>query len=186
MTFEDTHHVPGAAAPFDLTGIRAVVGNTPATLRAMLSGLPLAWWHANEGPGTWTTFQVLVHLTELESSNWRHRLRHVREGRPGAFPAVDRTRGFDAAVGTDETAWLNRFASRRAENLAELDAWEPADFEKTSMHPELGTVHGRQLVAAWATHDLDHLVQIGRLLAKHGGDATGPWRRYLSVLRDRT
>ena len=186
MSSSDPHGPTGAGRSFDLAAVRAIVGNTPATLRAMLTGLPVTWWHAHEGPGSWTVFQVVVHLTELETTNWKVRLRHVREQRPGAFPVIDRTGGFDAAAGTHETSWLDRFAERRAENLATLDAWHADDFERTAEHPEFGLVHGRELVAAWAAHDLDHLVQIARILAKHGGDATGPWRRYLSVLSDRT
>jgi hypothetical protein len=49
-------------------------------------------------------------------------------------------------------------------------------------HPELGPVTLRNLLATWVAHDLNHLGQIARVMAKQYRDAVGPWRQYLPIM----
>ena len=60
------------------------------------------------------------------------------------------------------------------------------DLERRGLHPELGEVTLRQLLATWVVHDLDHIGQIARTMAKVYTNAVGPWTAYLSILHDRT
>ena len=60
----------------------------------------------------------------------------------------------------------------------------PADLERRGTHPALGAVTLRQLLASWVTHDLDHVFQIARVLARQYTDEVGPWRQYLRIVRD--
>jgi len=173
---------------FNLDDALALLETTPATLSALLSGLAPAWVLATEGEGTWSPFDVLGHLIHGERTDWIPRARHIlaRDARP--FEPFDRQAMFAESQGKDLDDLLETFARLRAENLTELRAMglSPADLERTGRHPELGVVTLRQLLATWVVHDLDHLGQIARVLAKAYGDEVGPWRAYVSVLKDRS
>lgn len=177
---------PGArATPATLREARELLARTPALLDAWLRGLPEPWLSATEGEGTWSPREVMAHLVDNEDVDWLPRLRIVLEhGEARPFEPFDRE-GFRrkyAHLAVDEL--LDRFAARRRECLAALDALAltDADLDRTGMHPALGRVTARQLLAAWTVHDLTHVAQVARVMAKRWGDATGPWRAYLGVL----
>ncbi|HEU5237911.1 MAG TPA: DinB family protein, partial [Pyrinomonadaceae bacterium] len=83
---------------------------------------------------------------------------------------------------------LATFADLRRENLSTLRAMNLTEskLDLKGLHPELGEVTLRQLLATWVVHDLDHVGQIARTMAKVYTNATGPWVQYLSILRERT
>jgi hypothetical protein len=56
------------------------------------------------------------------------------------------------------------------------------DLDRRGRHPELGVVTLRQLLATWVAHDLDHIAQISRVLARQYSDEVGPWRAYLRII----
>jgi hypothetical protein len=72
----------------------------------------------------------------------------------------------------------------RQANIDALRSWNLTEhhFALTGEHPELGTVTLRQLLATWVAHDLGHLAQTSRVMAKRYRDAVGPWRQYLPIL----
>ena len=163
----------------------AVLERTPAALRGMLDGLPDAWLLATEGPDTFSPRDVVGHLVFGEETDWVPRIRIILEHGPRRpFTPFDRT-GFRAAyagVGTAEL--LDRFASLRGSNLAFVRDLRltPEKLALPGTHPELGAVTLGQLLSTWAVHDLGHVTQISRVLAKQYRDEVGPWRAYLSIL----
>lgn len=170
---------------FDLTHARALLGRTPATLDALLHDLPAPFVHADEGPDTWSPFDVVGHLIHGERTDWLVRARLIlRPGGPHPFEPFDRFAQEEASRGQSLDELLDTFAALRAENLRALDALTltPADFEREGRHPDFGAVTLRELLAAWVVHDLGHLAQISRALAKRYRDDVGPWRAYLPVL----
>lgn len=172
----------------DLETAVPVLERTPATLRALLAGLPDAWILATEGPGTWSPFDVVGHLIHGERANWIPRIEHLlRHGASAPFPPFDREAMFEASRGRTLTELLAEFEGLRASSLARLRRLAPGpdDLARQGMHPELGEVTLGQLLATWTTHDLTHLAQIVRVMAHQYGDAVGPWRAYLSVLKPR-
>ncbi len=56
------------------------------------------------------------------------------------------------------------------------------EVELAGTHPEFGKVTLGQLLATWVAHDLTHLAQISRVMARRWTEAVGPWRKYLRVL----
>lgn len=167
---------------------REILQRTPALLDGWLRGLSEPWLSATEGEGTYSPRDVVAHLLDDEEVDWLPRLRIVLEhGEARPFTPFDRE-GFRARfshLGIGEL--LDAFAARRAASLAALDELRlgEADLERTGMHPALGRVTVRQLLAGWAVHDLTHIAQVARVLAKRYTEATGPWRAYLGVLSDR-
>ena len=175
-------------AAFDLYGAVAVLERTPATLTRLLDGLPDIWIRATEGDGTWSPFDVIGHLIHGEQVDWIPRARHILAGKTDPFEPFDRTAQFrESEKKKTLKELLTTFADLRRENLAALEEMNlrPPDLQKAGLHPELGPVTLGQLLATWVAHDLDHIAQIARTMAKVYKDATGPWKAYLSILHDR-
>ena len=170
---------------FDLAKGMAVLERTPATLRAMLAGLPGEWTEANEGPETWSPYDILGHLVHGERTDWIGRARIILEqGADRRFQPFDRTAMFRESQGKSLADLLGEFARLRGENLATVAGWKLTDEQLAleGIHPAFGAVTLRQLLATWVAHDLGHIAQIGRVMAKQYRDAVGPWRAYLPVM----
>jgi hypothetical protein len=170
-----------------LEEVVAVLERTPASLTAMLRGLPEKWTTATEGPQTWSPYDVIGHLIHGERTDWMIRARHILAARPEPFEPFDRTAQFTDSRDQGLSQLLATFSELRRENVAALVALNltDADMSKRGQHPELGEVTLGQLLATWVVHDLDHVGQIARTMAKVYGPAVGPWREYLSILQDR-
>jgi DinB family protein len=172
---------------FRLGEALAVLERTPAALRALLDGLPETWVRATEGEGTWSPYDVIGHLIHGERTDWIPRARHILAGETRPFEKFDRTAMFTESRGRSLGELLSTFAHLRRENLAAVAAMnlKEEDFDRRGLHPELGEVTLAQLLATWVAHDLDHVAQVVRTMAKVYKKATGPWIAYLSILRDR-
>lgn len=163
-----------------------VLRTTPAVLSALLTPLPLRLLTVREGPETWSPIEVLQHLMWAEVDDWMPRARLIREGgETHPFAPFDREEGFRRYGEWPVGKLLEAFAQLRSTNLVELGrlVQTPGALSHAGRHPDLGRVTFAQLMATWATHDLSHLHQISRVLAKALGTHVGPWRAYLSVLR---
>ncbi len=170
---------------FQLNEAHAVLVRTPATLRALLSGLSDAWTTTNEGPDTFSAFDNVGHLIHGERTDWIPRARIIlAQGQDRRFEPYDRFAQTRESKGKSLAELLDEFASLREENLATLRGWKLSEAELALQgeHPELGLVTLRQLIATWVVHDLGHVAQIARVMAKRYGEAVGPWRAYLPVL----
>ena len=165
-----------------------VLRRTPPALEALLGGLPDPWIAATEGPRTWSPFDVMGHLIHGERTDWVPRIEHIlRHGDAVPFPAFEREAMFEASKGKSPSELLATFADLRAGSLKRLEDLRlgDADLERRGRHPELGAVTLKQHLATWVAHDLDHLAQIVRVMAKRYTDTVGPWRAYLSILGPR-
>jgi hypothetical protein len=165
----------------------AILERTPASLAALLDGLPETWVRATEGGDTWSPYDVIGHLIHGERTDWIPRARHILAGDARPFERFDRTARFTEGEARSLHELLSKFTELRRESLAALAAMNltESDLGRRGVHPELGEVTLGQLLATWVVHDLDHVVQIARTMAKVYTRATGPWIEYLSVLRDR-
>ena len=163
----------------------AVLARTPGALDALLRGLPEDWIGADEGGETWSPFDVIGHLIHGEKTDWMPRVRIILEhGESRPFDKFDRFAQLAASEGRSLGSLLEEFAVLRDENVRQLLRLRlsEADLDRRGRHPELGGVTLRQLLAAWVAHDLDHVVQISRVLATQYSDEVGPWRAYLRVI----
>jgi hypothetical protein len=163
----------------------AVLRRTPSVLTTLLVDLPPAWTHATEGPGTWSAFDVVGHLIHGERTDWMPRVEHIlRHGDAVPFPAFDREAMFTASEGRSLPELLDTFGALRADSLSQLAALglADADLDRRGRHPAFGHVTLGQHLATWVAHDLDHIGQVVRTMARQYGEAVGPWRAYLSIL----
>ena len=173
---------------FNTTEAIEILSRTPGTLRSTLSGLSEGWITTNEGDATWSPFDVVGHLIHGEETDWIPRLKIIlMAGESKPFPSFDRQAQFEKSKGKSLAELLDRFGRLRMENIATLKQVlaKGIDLNKRGMHPELGSVTIRELLATWVIHDLDHLSQIARVMAKRYFDDVGPWREYLSILKQK-
>jgi hypothetical protein len=170
---------------FDLQAGTAVLERTPVALREMLAGLPAQWIDADEGPDTWSPYVVVGHLVHGERTDWIPRARMILEqGATRRFEPFDRFAQFRESKGKSLPVLLDEFSELRRHNLGTLRGWRLADTQLAleGEHPEFGAVTLRQLLATWVAHDLGHVAQIARVMAKQYRDAIGPWRAYLPIV----
>jgi len=170
---------------FDITQGIAILERTPGTLHATLHDLGTAWIDATEGPETWSAYVIVGHLVHAERTNWIPRARFIlSQSTSRRLPPYDRFAHLRENEGTSLSVLLDEFGRLRAENLATLAAWRLTDTELAlaGEHPEFGTVTLRQLLSTWVVHDLGHVAQIARVMAKQYRDAIGPWRSYSRIV----
>ncbi len=162
----------------------AVLSATPGVLRSLLAGLPAGWLATNEGPDTWSPRDILGHLIHGEDTDWIPRAEMILDGRSDPFPPFDRFAQFQRFAGKDLPELLDLFARSRQENLALLRSWQltPAELGLQGVHPDLGAVTLAELLATWVVHDLNHIGQMARVLARRYARDTGPWQAYLPIL----
>ena len=164
-----------------------VLERTPATIRALLNGLSEPWVRATEGPDTFSPFDVVGHLIDGEETDWIPRARIILAQGPSIrFEPYDRFRHKTRNAGASLPSLLDEFAALRAANLNLLRSWKltQRQLDLPGEHPRLGRVTLRHLLAGWVPHDLGHVAQIARVMAKQYRDAVGPWVPFLPVLTD--
>jgi hypothetical protein len=170
---------------FELRSGIAILERTPRVLEALLSGLPREWIIGNEGVDTWSPFDVVGHLIDGEQTDWMVRLRVIlAQGPNRRFSPFDRFRHISRNKAHTITDLIAEFRQLRENNLSDLRALAltPLQLQLTGEHPEFGPVTLEQLLATWVAHDLGHLAQIARVMAKQYRHAVGPWQAYLPVL----
>lgn len=173
--------------PFDLDNSIDVLRRTPATIAALLHGIPEPLARGNEGPETFNPFDVVGHLIDGEATDWMVRARIIlSDADDKRFTPYDRFRHRARNVDRTLDSLLKEFTQLRAENLAELHGWKLTDaqLDLTGVHPTFGPVTLRELLASWVVHDLGHIAQIARVMAKQYSDDVGPWTPFMPVLTD--
>ena len=170
---------------FQLGEALEVLERTPTLLDAWLGGLSSPWLDCDEGPESFSPRDVMAHLVQGEEEDWLPRLRTVlRDGEAQAFEPFERFGFREQYADWDVPRLLVRFRELRTSNLAEVRGYEldAAALEQRGTHPDLGRVTLAQLLATWTAHDLAHLAQVARVMAKRYRDAVGPWREYMGVM----
>jgi len=169
----------------ELTHALGVLERTPSVLAAMLHGLGSSWIDASEGPETWSPYDIVGHLVHGERTDWIPRAQIIlAQGPDRRFAPYDRSAQFHESEGRTLAELLEELARLRAGNLGTLAGWHltARELALTGEHPAFGTVTLRQLLATWVAHDLSHVAQAARVMAKQYRDAVGPWRAYLPIL----
>ncbi len=169
----------------EFTNNEALLARTPAVLNALLTDLPDNWIDATEGEGTWSPWGVVAHLNHCERTDWMPRLEIIlKDGPSRTFDAFDMEAHFAESAGKTMSTLLEEFTSLRQANLSRLNslALTPAQLQLEGTHPVLGRVTLANLISTWTVHDLTHINQICRTLARQNQQAVGPWAKYLSIL----
>ncbi|MFD0964637.1 DinB family protein [Pseudofulvibacter geojedonensis] len=172
---------------FNLDEAVSLLSSTPTTLISFLKDLPENWIHQNEGENTWSPFDIIGHLIHGEKTDWIPRTRIILENHSDKkFAPFDRFAQFENSKGKTLHELLMEFKKLRKENLIFLKTLKitEQDLLKEGIHPEFGTVTLQQLLATWVTHDLGHIAQIAKVMAKKYKNEVGPWSAYIKIVNE--
>jgi hypothetical protein len=170
---------------FDLAKSYQILERTPAVLKTLLSNLDDDWIINNEGPETFSPYDVIGHLIHGEKTDWAARTKIILEfGLSKPFVPWDRFAQFEESKGKTVTQLLDEFERIRKENVEWLKSLNlsETDLDKKGMHPKLGEVTLKNLLATWVVHDLTHIAQITRVMAKQYKEEMGPWPEFFRIL----
>ncbi len=169
---------------FSIDKALEVLRQTPTTLSNFLENLSDDWIYVNEGPETWSAYDIIGHLIHGEKTDWIPRLNKILKETNKNFESFDRFAQFENSKGKSLLTLLTEFNNLRIQNLEYLISLNltDSDLEQRGIHPEFGQVSAKQLLATWVTHDLGHIAQIARVLAKQYKNEVGPWTAYISIL----
>lgn len=171
---------------FDLSQSISILERTPEILNIFLSDLPSEWVQVNEGLDTWSAYDIIGHLIHGEKTDWIVRSKIIlSQDQNKKFDSFDRFAQFKNSAGKSINELLSEFKELRRHNINELKLLNLTkfDLQLEGIHPELGTVTLKQLLATWVAHDLGHIAQISRVMAKQYKSEVGPWLVYMNVLR---
>jgi len=170
---------------FDLNKTFEVLERTPIILDELLSGLSDDWTMNNEGDETWSAYDILGHLNHGERIDWVSRMNIILKEDDKHFIPYNRFAQFEESKGKDLQQLLKEFTELRKNNVEKLKSLNLTndDLNKTGVHPEFGEVSLRQLLSTWTIHDLTHISQITRVMAKQYKNAIGPWIKYFRVMQ---
>jgi len=170
---------------YQLDNAFEILARTPKILEIYLQNLSDDWIHCNEGDQTWSAYDVLGHLIHGEKTDWTERLKIIMsDGHDKTFQPFDRFAQFEESKGKTLNQLLIEFKTLRQQNINFIKSLNISelDYSKRAIHPSLGEVTLKNLLATWVAHDLGHIVQIARVMAKQYKSEVGPWAQYLSVM----
>ena len=163
-----------------------ILERTPEILIVMLQGISPEWTTNNEGGETWNAYDIIGHLIHGEKTDWIPRMEIILSSKQDkTFVPFDRFAQFENSKGKSLAQLLAEFKTLRQKNMELLHSKKLTenDLTATGIHPAFGEVTLAQLLSAWTVHDLNHIAQISRVMAKHYKVDTGPWVEYLSILQ---
>jgi len=173
---------------FNLSNALEILERTPSVLETMLGDLSEVWTSANEGKGSWSPYDIIGHLVHGEKTDWMPRTEIILSDNPvKRFPEFDRFAQFEESKGKSLTELLEEFKTLRKKNLDSLKAKNltAANLAEHGIHPSFGMVSLIQLLSTWVVHDLNHISQISRVMAKQYKEEVGPWISYLGILQQK-
>jgi len=171
---------------FDINRAIEVLERTPSVIKSLLSEISDEWTLNNEGENTWSPYDVVGHLVHGEKTDWMPRLEMVLgNSETKTFEPYNRFAQFEMSKGKSLATLLSEFELFRKENLDTLKAKNISekDLNKIANHPSLGSVTLKNLLSAWVVHDLGHITQISRVMAKQYKEEIGPWSKYLTIVK---
>ncbi len=170
---------------FNLVLAVDLLRRTPSIVDRLLRGTDESWHRGNEGEGTWSPRDIVGHLIHGDETDWIPRAQAIlKHGESRPFEPFDRFAQQHRFLDWSLDRLLDRFQELRLANVRILEGLRLTERELllTGRHPELGTVNLQQLLATWVVHDLDHLGQLSRVMAKQYGGEVGAWKAYLPIL----
>lgn len=133
-----------------------------------------AWKPAD---GAWSILEVVGHLVDEETSDFRQRVALTLENPSTSWPPID-PEGWAVERRYNEgklSEAVSRFESLRAESVVWLRSLDRPDWARTYEHPKFGPIRAGDILAAWAAHDYLHLRQIAKRMYQMAGRDAGEY-----------
>lgn len=163
-----------------------ILEKTPFVIESYLSTLSEDWIKNNEGDNTWSPYNILGHLIFGEKTDWMIRIKTILGNSSNKlFEPFNRFAQLKDDQSKSIESMIHEFKHLRKKNIDELISLNitEKDLSCVGVHPEFGEVSLRQLLATWTVHDLGHIGQMVRVMAKQYSEEVGPWGEYLSILK---
>ena len=169
---------------FNINKASEILSQTPNVVSSLIKNLSEDWILSNDGEKTWSTFDIVGHLIHGEKTDWIPRLNIILYKKDKHFIPFDRFAQFENSKDKNILQLVSEFEQLRDKNLRYLNSLSLTETQLnlTGIHPEFGVVTAKQLLATWVAHDLGHIAQISRVLAKQYKNEVGPWAQYISIL----
>ncbi len=171
---------------FTLERSMEILERTPDVLNTMLQNISPEWTSNNEGEQTWNAYDIIGHLIHGERTDWIPRAEIIlSEKHDKKFEPFNRLAQFEESKEKSLTQLLDEFKTLREKNIEYLRSKKLTDknLEEKGIHPTFGEVTLSQLLSTWVVHDLNHIAQISRVMAKQYKEEVGPWIEYLRILQ---
>lgn len=163
-----------------------ILSQTPATVKSLLGDLSEDWIKNQPNSESWNAFDIVGHLIHGEETDWIPRAEIIlAQDENTTFETFDRFAQFEKSKGKSLDELLETFAMARAKSLETLRQMNLTEekLRLKGIHPELGEVTLKQLLATWTVHDLTHIRQLATVLASKYVEIVGAWKQYLSILQ---
>ncbi len=170
---------------FQIENSIEILSQTPDTVQSLLGNLSEDWIKTDTNTEGWSPFDVVGHLICGEETDWIPRAKILLDqGENLTFEPFDRFAQFEISKGKTLNELLNTFADARKENVGILRTMKLTEekLKLKGIHPELGEVTLEQLISTWVVHDLNHIMQLVKVLANKYAGNVGVWKEYLSIL----
>lgn len=158
----------------------------PAVLAASVRGVSDEDVRWKPDKNTWSILEVVRHLGDEETSDFRKRLFLTLEQPDEAWPPIDPEGwALERKYNEDDlAAAVQTFTRERQQSISRLKGLAAPDWAAAHLHTLMGEITAGDLLASWAAHDLLHLRQITKrrfqLLLRHAGDYrtgyAGEWK----------
>lgn len=171
---------------FTLAKSIEILERTPDVLSVMLHNIAPEWILNNEGGESWSAYDIVGHLIHGEMTDWIPRTQIILSDKTDkTFEPFDRFAQFQQSKNKSLSQLLEEFKTLRKKNIGYLKSRSITDtmLALKGIHPVFGEVSLSQLLATWVVHDLNHIAQISRVMAKQYKAEVGPWIEYLKILR---
>lgn len=154
-------------------------------LNSLLAGLSEEWIMSNEGKDTWSPYEVIGHMINGEKTDWIPRANIILSANTNKnFEPFNHFAQTKESHGKTMIQLLQEFEQLRKSNLTTLKTLNLAEpgLLNEGVHPEFGKVNLKELLSTWVAHDLNHISQVCRSMAKQYKGEVGPWVQYLGIL----
>jgi hypothetical protein len=122
-------------------------------------------------PPAWSILEIVNHLVDEETDDFRMRVRLTLEDPAQAWPPSDPERWARERLykgqgynDRDLAESVERFVGERAASVRWLRSLKNPDWERAHVHPKVGPLSAGMLLASWAAHDALHVRQIAKRL----------------------
>lgn len=121
----------------------------------------------NTWDGDWNVVAVMCHLRDFEQVFFDRARQIINEEYPVLVPVDHEVLAIENDYNNQTLSEvLSAFSERRQAFLDWLEARNPADWNRKGVHPEHGDYTLLEQAIQVATHDVDHLEQVVRMLAE--------------------
>lgn len=135
-------------------------------LPALVMGLPDADVRFKPPSGAWSILEVVCHLVDEETLDFRARLRMTLEQPGQKWPPTD-PEGWAIEKRYNEqdlATSVITFVNERAASVRWLRSLVAPDWNLTYLHPKVGPLAAGMLLSSWQAHDALHIRQIAKRL----------------------